>query len=121
MVWAHKGSDEQAFTTTQNVRFWHKATFGLVVRWLQLLVGSSATSGKERLQLGGKLNAIYQFVVFSDVWPAKTIIDISLGQQDFLDKVARQVRVICYGSIHLSLNLRVFHANINAVVSIKLD
>ncbi|EMH8921613.1 hypothetical protein KC999_03390 [Proteus mirabilis] len=26
MVWAHKGSDEQAFTTTQNVRFWHKAT-----------------------------------------------------------------------------------------------
>ncbi|HCH7933628.1 TPA: hypothetical protein NHT88_004720 [Providencia rettgeri] len=28
MVWAHKGSDEQAFTTTQNVRFWHKAEIG---------------------------------------------------------------------------------------------
>jgi hypothetical protein len=43
-----------------NVSFWHSATFGLVVRWLQLLIGSSATIGKERLQLGSKLNAIYQ-------------------------------------------------------------
>lgn len=39
MVWAHKGSDEQAFTTTQNVRLWHKASIAIVIRALSYVVG----------------------------------------------------------------------------------
>jgi hypothetical protein len=37
-----------------NFRFWHSTTFGTVVKWQQLLIWPTATSGQKQQQLAEK-------------------------------------------------------------------